>query len=340
MNTNLQKYLKYKSKYLDLKNELQLQVGGSNSFLYGGAIADDPTKINNIYQMLENGITDTTTGTVGPVDKLVHYEQLLDIDDPDNPPSKLYQEDDLLDLFKKSVYAYHGLKVAIGDLSKIDDVIANIQNDRNVAKPALEQLVRDLQAQLQKHIASTTAMSKELLDAQTEVAASNTQIAALQGQLAAAGGTGTAALAAAQGQIAALQGQLAAANSQITSLQAQLAPVHHVLPGPPGGSGAAATGDADSIIATTTSLNVLNNSQFNVLFPTESINSSAKIIKNVGAIMAKLKPNITTSLATECDNFKERLIGYINSKINTGNNINTTKMITTRVNDVVKQHFP
>jgi len=31
MNTNFQKYLKYKSKYLDLKNELQLQVGGGTA---------------------------------------------------------------------------------------------------------------------------------------------------------------------------------------------------------------------------------------------------------------------------------------------------------------------
>ena len=48
MNTNFQKYLKYKSKYLDLKNELQLQVGGSRS-LYGGA-----TKIVNLEEDLKN----------------------------------------------------------------------------------------------------------------------------------------------------------------------------------------------------------------------------------------------------------------------------------------------
>ena len=110
MNTNLQKYLKYKSKYLDLKNELQLQVGGSYPYpsLYGGYNKEDVTQILTI---LNTEITDKDD-TVVKFDKLDYFLYLGDSgrDMIKDPKPTLLAENQIIDLIKKSLAIYLGLQ--------------------------------------------------------------------------------------------------------------------------------------------------------------------------------------------------------------------------------------
>ena len=330
MNTNLQKYLKYKSKYLDLKNELQLQVGGSNSFLYGGAIKDDTAQIKEFYDILEQGLPNPAapgTTIAITVDKIEHIAALKK---PDG--SLQFPDDEVVDLIKNAVYAYHALKVALGDITQIDTIITDIQNNRIGVIPGLQKDKQDCLQEIQNSLLIIQGLNGA-------IATQTSEIANLKGQLAAvpAAGAPTAEITALNGTIANLQTQLATANTALaaanTALAALTPPV--LVPGPPGGgppgagdaaaaaaaaaavlaaqvaAAAGAGGTVDTTIANISSLLLVTDTQFSLLFPQDTINDKLKVTTRVTEITQKLKTKIPLLSTADRETFINNLSVYV-----------------------------
>jgi len=156
MNTNLQKYLKYKLKYLDLKNELQLQVGGSYPYpsLYGGSYTKE--HLIEIRRMYDEGCipgdiylntVSQPSGTVVPINSMDEMIAIIAGNDAtfnDGSKTKLTITPAILDeIVKDSIITHDNLRILYNDGALIGtDIETLIKNDKGDLLKAQQDLAQ------------------------------------------------------------------------------------------------------------------------------------------------------------------------------------------------------
>ena len=194
MNTNFQKYLKYKSKYLDLKNELQLQVGGSRS-LYGGAGED--VVIRDYYDKNKSAVYDIINTSNIAAEVLNTLKTTGDGNGNVIPGSdKGYDDDDIGAEFDNAIFRdlkekiasenslkqeLNNIKVQIqsleGEKTTADGTIASLRKEVIQLTQQLNDTIKLLQTANTNEIkcnADLTQIQQELADCQIKLAAAET----------------------------------------------------------------------------------------------------------------------------------------------------------------------
>ena len=228
MNTNFQKYLKYKSKYLDLKNELQLQVGGSRS-LYGGA-----TKIVNLEEDLKNSTDLSFDDFI--LDMISKYS--IDQDDVPNEQNSVFIK--LKEGYLNDLITAKEKLVLSQELGTINTSLADLTRDKATADNNIAQLeleIRDLNQELSDNQTLLTTISnnnkkcnidlvnvkKDFTDCETKLAAA--EAAANKAVAAASTASATAspkALTAAEAAVKKLEQDLVTLRQELSECTSKL----------------------------------------------------------------------------------------------------------------------